>query len=269
MPLSIATPERRIHQGPKHTFRNFLIDEAKSLTNILPTNARWLIDGMAALPSVKPKETYKQWLSRSLSFIRSSKESNPLSVELVNDRYSANSIKNSTCEKGGQQQQRTYIQGFQQKIPEGNAWLVFFNCIENKTDLIKLATSYLKDIGTTSFFYGIGKVNVSKKLQTDSSLLTLLREIGRSEWLSYGGLIDASRLIQTVLYKGRPKESLVEMLIQLYRALKTNSLKALPPDTDLLTQAILRVHLQSYYWLKFRQQNIKDINIEQNGWYVQ
>ena len=382
LPLSIATPEGRIRQAPKHIFRNFLIDESMLLTNILPLNARWLINVMAALRSVRPKGTWKQGLSRLLSFIQPPKESNPLSVELVNDRYIANSIKKTTREKREKQQQRTYIQRFQQKMPQGNAWLVLVNCIERETDVIKLAPSYLKDIGTghsysmpviftdskepweassdsvkilflcnheetdarlvlhvcledkhvvviaketdvlilliyaykvvkpkcswhmkinyeksidiakvhaflssrilrylpqihaimgcdtTSLFYGIGKVKVLKKLKKDSSPLTLLQEIGRSECLSQGRVIDASRCLQTVLHKGRFQEYLVEALIRLYKALKTKSSKALPPDPDSLTQAISRVHLQSYFWLQFQQKNIKERNIEQNGWCI-
>ena len=77
--------------------------------------------------------------------------------------------------------------------------------------------------GTTSFFYGIGKVKVLKKLKKDSSLLTLLQEIGRSECLSQGRLIDASCFLQTVLYKGMFQESLVETRIRLYKASKAKS----------------------------------------------
>ena len=71
-----------------------------------------------------------------------------------------------------------------------------------------------------------------------------------------------------VLYKGRFQESLVETQIRLYKALKTKSSGGLPPDPDSLTQAILRVHLQSYYWLQFQQKGINEINIEQTGWCI-
>ena len=37
-------------------------------------------------------------------------------------------------------------------MPQGNALPVFLNCIESKTDLIKLVTSYLRDIGTRRSF---------------------------------------------------------------------------------------------------------------------
>ena len=58
VPLSIATPEGNIRQSPKHTFRNYIVEESKSVTKAAPTNARWLIDGMAALRTVEPKDTY-------------------------------------------------------------------------------------------------------------------------------------------------------------------------------------------------------------------
>ena len=138
LPLFIATPEGSIRQAPKHTFRNFLIEESKSLTKVLPTNARWLIDGMAALRSVTPKDTYKEWLFSLARFIQPAKESNPLSIELVNDRYIANSIKNSTREKGKNNIKKTYIQGFEQKMPQGNAWSVFFNNLKTRLTSLNL-----------------------------------------------------------------------------------------------------------------------------------
>ena len=63
---------------------------------MLLSNAGLLVNGMAALHSIKPKDTYRQWPSRLLSFIQRPRES----VEVVNDRYIGNSIKNTTHKKG-------------------------------------------------------------------------------------------------------------------------------------------------------------------------
>ncbi len=382
LPLSIATPEGNIRQAPKHLFRNFLIEESKALTNIIPTNARWLIDGMAVMRTVKPKQTYGEWMTQLLKFVQPPKETNPLSIELVNDTYLATSIKSSTREKRGEQQQRTYLQGFEQKMPQGNGWSLFFNNIENKTDLISLVAKYMKryetrknflvpmifterketweatkdslkmlfycnheeadtrlvlhaclqdtnvfvvskdtdvlillvhayglvkpkhiwhmkidhdkfvDVNkvytflgervstylpqlhaitgcdTTSFFYGVGKVKVLKKLNKDDKSLLFLNEIGKAEHLSQKGIADAIRFVQTILYNGKIDESLVQTRIRLYKGLKTKSSEALPPDPDSLTQAIIRVHLQSYYWLQCQELQMRDIDMENNGWYV-
>ena len=52
-------------------------------------------------------------------------------------------MKNGTQFKRGEQSQRTYIQGFDQKMLKGNAWGKFFNNIENIKDLIRLVARYL------------------------------------------------------------------------------------------------------------------------------
>ena len=82
------------------------------------------------------------------------------------------------------------------------------------------------------------------------------------------GLSDGSRFVQTVLYKGKLEESLVETRIRLYKGLKTKRSEALPPAPDSLTHAILRVHLQSYYLLQFQQIEMTDIDMEKSERYI-
>ena len=54
--------------------------------------------------------------------------------------------------------------------------------------------------------------------------------------------------------------------VKLYKALKTKSSKALPPDPDSLRQALLRVHYQVYYWLGYKKKIINEIAFEDFGW---
>ena len=116
VPLSIATPEGELRQSPKYIFRNFMVEESKSVTNECPKNARWLIDGMAAVRSVKAKETYREWLISLLNFVTPSAAASPLSIEFINDTYRSISAKKGTRLKRGNTPQRTHIQAIDQKM---------------------------------------------------------------------------------------------------------------------------------------------------------
>eukprot|EP00795_Rhopilema_esculentum_P000988 gene988-biopygen7430 len=144
VPLSIATPEGEIHQSPKNVFRNFMVEESKSVTNECPKDARWLIDGMAAVRSVKAKETYRKWLISLLNFVTPSAAASPLSIEFINDTYRSISAKNGTRFKRGNTRQRTHIQAIDQKMLKGYSWSSFINHIENKKDLIRLASKFFR-----------------------------------------------------------------------------------------------------------------------------
>ena len=101
---------------------------------------------------------------------------------------------------------------------------------------------------TTSFFYGISKIRALKKLMKDNSKLELFDSLGK------------------VLYNGIENESLVETRIRLYKAMKTKSSQALPPDPDSMTEAIKRMHFQTYYCLRFNDRIPDEIDYSKNGW---
>ena len=67
LPLGLATPDRDLWQSDKASFRNHLINESKAASSIIPLKARYIIDGMALFRTVKPKETYQEWLVSVLS----------------------------------------------------------------------------------------------------------------------------------------------------------------------------------------------------------
>ena len=48
--------------------------------------------------------------------------------------------------------------------------------------------------------------------------------------------------------------------------MKTKTSPATPPDPDPSTQAIKRVHIQVFIWLKFRQEMIDTASYGDNGW---
>ena len=49
VPLAIATPEFKLRQSEKVSFRNFLITESGAILHECPRNVAWLVDGMAAI----------------------------------------------------------------------------------------------------------------------------------------------------------------------------------------------------------------------------
>ena len=55
-------PDGTLRDAPKYLFRNDLISNAKALENLPPENARWVVDNIAAIRCVKPKDTYKAWI---------------------------------------------------------------------------------------------------------------------------------------------------------------------------------------------------------------
>ena len=144
VPLSIATPGGEIRQAPKHLLRNHIIEEANAITNVYPENARWLIDGIAAMRCVKARDTYKEWLLALLKFSTPPFQSHPLSVEIINDTYRKESVKSGTRLRRGEESSRIHIQGYDQKMLQGNAWNSVFNNIENKTELVELAANFFQ-----------------------------------------------------------------------------------------------------------------------------
>ena len=121
IPLSIATPGGELRQAPKHVLRNHIIEEANAISIACPENARWLVDGMAAMRCVKARASYKEWLLAPLKF-STPIHSHPLSVKIINDTYRKDSVKSGTMQKRGDVSARTHIQEYDQKMLQGNAW---------------------------------------------------------------------------------------------------------------------------------------------------
>ena len=93
-----------------------MVEESKSVTNECPKNARWLIDEMAAIRSIKATETYRGWLIELVNAVTLSPDASPLSIELIMVTYRSISGKNWTKLKRGNTAQCTYIQAINLKM---------------------------------------------------------------------------------------------------------------------------------------------------------
>ena len=145
VPLSIANPDSTLRQSSKHLLRNHLIEESHSVALTSRNHCRWIVDGMAAMRSLKAKGTYRQWLLSFLRYIKPVDDpAKIMSIEIINDTYKRSSVKSGTRCNRGEQGKRVRIEGFGQNMVQGNDWLSFFNHIGNKSDLIKVASRFFR-----------------------------------------------------------------------------------------------------------------------------
>ena len=75
---------------------------------------------MAILRSVKPRNTYREWLLQVLKTVTPDRPLHPKKIEVVFDNYSENSIKIGAREKRGTSAKRVHLQGVEQKQLQGN-----------------------------------------------------------------------------------------------------------------------------------------------------
>ena len=75
----------------------------------------------------------------------------------------------------------------------------------------------------TSFFYGVGKVKLLKKIMKHQDSLDLLSSLGESKELNMQNVKDVMVFVQTVMYSVRKDESYVDTRVRLYKAMKTKS----------------------------------------------
>ncbi len=101
-----------------------------------------IIDEMAAMRSLKAKDTYKHWFHSLLKFVSPVEDTSALSIEIINDTYRIESVKSGIRNERGETSKRVHLQGPDQQMVQGNNWINFFNNIENKNDLIKTAAEY-------------------------------------------------------------------------------------------------------------------------------
>ena len=98
------------------------MNEPGSVFENTPKNCSWFIDGFAAIRSLKPKKTYREWLKSLLLFITPPKESEPIQVGLINDTYKEDSIKGGTRKERGESGPRVGIEEFDQHMLQGSKW---------------------------------------------------------------------------------------------------------------------------------------------------
>ena len=73
---------------------------------------------------------------------------------------------------------------------------------------------------TTSYFNGVGKVKVLKKIVGNPDLLSLLNDFGESVAVSDALQDKVTKFIQRVCYSGQENESLVQTRVRLYKKMR-------------------------------------------------
>lgn len=144
VPLAVATTDSTLRQSDKASLRNFLINECNSVSEVPPKNGSWFIDGLAAVCSLQPKRTYREWLRSFLQFTKPPKDSEAIQVGLINDTYKVDSIKGGTRKERGESGLKVKIDGFDQLMPQGNKWQGFLNIGQNKEELRKLLVKFME-----------------------------------------------------------------------------------------------------------------------------
>ena len=110
LPLSIATPNSGLFQAGKAGFRNHIINEANAVEKNSPTEAQWIVDGMAAFRSIKPKDTYEDWFVQLIKFLTPPANANGHSLDIIMDNYIESSVKEGTRQnRAGDPGSMTYI----------------------------------------------------------------------------------------------------------------------------------------------------------------
>ena len=100
---------------------------------------------MAAFRSVKPKDTYEDWLVQMIKFLTPPANANAHSLDIIMDNYIERSVKEGTRQnRAGDPGPRTYITGFHQKMPQLQRWLQLLNNGDSKNELISLFVKFLK-----------------------------------------------------------------------------------------------------------------------------
>ena len=132
VPLALAQPDQTLRQqSTKATVRRFLYKKSDSIVKETLEEADWLVDGMAAVAAVPPRETYKDFADAILSYCKPKDATCPNILIIIFDSYNSTSTKQSTQIKRGQPGRRVYITSMMQKMPTRDDWDKFLNKGEN------------------------------------------------------------------------------------------------------------------------------------------
>ena len=111
----------------------------------------------------------------------------------------------------------------------------------------------------------LGKVKVLRKFMKKGQKVSLLKGFGETSTFDYKVSQNASKYIRAICYAGLEIENLAESRVRLYKKMKTKTLLILPPGPKSMEQAILRIHHQLYFWLRFDTKDTDVINNEKFG----
>ena len=145
LPLSIATPDSGLFQTDKAGFQNLILKQSDAVRKDYPKNAKWIIDGMTAIRSAKPRNTYEEWFLALTDYMKPPAATHAQFLDIVMDVYVDKSVKECTRRhRGGKPGPRTLITSSQQKMLLGEKWVNFLNNGENKNNLISQFVNFLK-----------------------------------------------------------------------------------------------------------------------------
>ena len=135
-------------QSEKAPFQNYIIKESEVLNTIPLENDVWFIDGMALISCLKPKKTYKEWISALIRFIFPDSSTTLKLLRFINGTYKVKSIKNMPKQKLGTSSTKFNITAFEQNIPQGNTSKELLKDSEYKVQLIKMISvpEYYQDL---------------------------------------------------------------------------------------------------------------------------
>ena len=122
----------------------FLINNSNGTTNCIPEKASWVIDGLAAVQSLKSKETYWEWIESLIQFITPHEVVECLLVGMMNDTYQELSTKSNNRNCRGEDHIKTVIEGFEQHMPAGINCNKFLRNAKTKVELINIIVKFMK-----------------------------------------------------------------------------------------------------------------------------
>ena len=151
VPLALATTESGLRQSDKASFRNLIIKESNSITEIAPKRCAWFVDGMAVIRTLKPRQTYKEFIDALMNFVTPKNELEPLTIGIINDTYIKDSVKEGTRQDRGEAGPRVHIQSVNQHMLQGMRWKQFLYNGDNKQELVAIIAKYLTTDVSTNF----------------------------------------------------------------------------------------------------------------------
>ena len=145
IPLGIGSPDGTLRQSPKNIFWNFLIYQSSAMETQPPFQARWIIDTMTIMRSVKSKKTYAL-----IEIVNPNKHWNPLNLFLTHTVQLVEKVVRA------------------QKEENLVSWAAFFQNIKNKQNLSNLFANFIRK----SYSRDINDVSVVIANNMETLLLT-------------------------------------------------------------------------------------------------
>ena len=83
VPLALASPDGDLRQGSKASLRNYLIEEFSAISAVASEGAKWIVDGMAIMRGMKPRETWGEFCESFIKACMPDKDSAPATLVII------------------------------------------------------------------------------------------------------------------------------------------------------------------------------------------